>query len=227
MKIDRSHVPTLPINNDQQQPQPIFPSLTQWNTFCDTINSSLQIYNVVISNHDKKMLSRIVILPIVGFTLIAIILIIFGRPYVGLGIFVATVVTSLTVWLYDRNRVDRAYDRAIENLKSVVKKINEDERWLMMESSCGVILSVVLTGPTSSSFKEEDDDDGNDDEKNDDSREKRNNNITNVYIECKRISNSSHRHHQGNDDDLGVVRGQKQPIGRTIVYNEEDESFSC
>ena len=185
---------------------------------------------MVITNHDKTMLSRIVIFPIVGFTLIAIIVIIFGRPYIGLGIFVATVVTSLTICWYDRNRVDRAYDRAITNLKSVVKKINEERRWLMMEeSSCGgVMLSVVLTGPTSSSsFKE---DEGNDDEeeKNDDSREKRNNNITNVYIECKRISNSSHRHHQGNDDDdLGVVRGQKQPIDRTIVYNEEDESFSC
>ena len=120
MKIDRSHFPTLLVNDDQQQPQPIFSSVSQWNTFCDTINSSLQIYNVVITNHDKTMLSRIVIFPIVGFTLIAIIVIIFGRPYIGLGIFVATVVTSLTVWLYDRNRVDRAYDRAITNLKSVI-----------------------------------------------------------------------------------------------------------
>ena len=83
--------------------------------------------------------------------------------------------------------------------------------------SCGVLLSVVLTGPTSS-FKE-DNDDGNVEEKKND-REKRRNNITNVYIECKRISSSSHRH-QGN------ARGQKQPIDRTIVYNEEDESFSC
>lgn len=176
---------------------------------------------MVITNHDKTMLSRIVIFPIVGFTLIAIIVIIFGRPYIGLGIFVATVVTSLTVWLYDRNRVDRAYDRAITNLKSVVKKINEERRWLMMEeSSCGgVMLSVVLTGPTPDY-----DGDGNmnDEAKNNaNNGEKRRSNVTNVYIECKRISNSSHRH-QGN------ARGQKQPtIDRTIVYNEEDESFSC
>ena len=217
MKIDRSHVPTLLINNDQQQPQPIFPSITQWNKFCDTINSSLQIYNVVISNHDKKMLSRIVILPIVGFTLLAIILIIFGRPFIGLGIFVATVVTSLTICWYDRNRVDRAYDRAIENLRCVVKKINE-EGWLM--ESCGVLLSVVLTGPTSS-FKEDNDDGNVEEKKIANNREKKRNNVTNVYIECKRISNRSHRH-QGN------ARGQKQPtIDRTIVYNEEDESFSC
>ena len=229
MKIDRSHLPTLLVNDDQQQhqPQPIFPSLTQWNTFCDTINSSLQIYNVVITNHDKKFLSRIVILPIVGFTLIAVILIIFGRPYLGLGIFVATVVTSLTVWLYDRNRVDRAYYRAIENLKSVVKQINEEERWLV--ESCGVLLSVVLTGPTSS-FKEDEEEDGgngNDEEKKNDSREKKRNNVTNVYIECKRISSSCSHRHQGNDEEL-LVRGQKQPtIDRTIVYNEEDESFAC
>jgi hypothetical protein len=212
MKIDRSHPPLI---NDQS----IFPSITQWNTFCDTINSSLQIYNVVITNHDKKILSRIVILPIVGFTIISIILIIFGRPYIGLGIFVATVVTSLTICWYDRNRVDRAYDRAIENLKSVVKKVNE-EGWLV--ESCGVLLSLVLTGPTTS-FKEDEGD--GDEEKNDDSRETKRNNVTNVYIECKRISSSSHRH-QGNDDEL-LAGGQKQPIDRTIVYNEEDESFSC
>ena len=157
-----------------------------------------------------------------AFTLLSVILIIFGRPFVGLGIFVATVVTCLMVCWYDRYRVDRAYDVAIENLRGVVEKINE-EGGIVMED-CGVLLSVVLTGPTSSRHTGGN---GNetDEETNNVNREKRRNNITNVYIECKRISNSSHRH-QGSKEDL-VVRSQTQPTDSTIVYNAEDESFSC
>ena len=163
-----------------------------------------------------------------AFTLLAVILILFGRPFVGLGIFVTTVVTCLMVCLYDHCRVDRAYEAAIENLKSVVKKINE-EGWIMVED-CGVLLSVVLTGPTSSRHVDGNDNNINGEENNNivNTEKRRNNNITNVYIECKRISNNSHRH-QGNDDNELLVRSHKQPIivDDTIVYNGEDESFSC
>ena len=60
--------------------------------------------------------------------------------------FVCIVVSSVGVCLFDRCsvRVDRAYGRAIGNLKSVVDKLNEEGRLL---EECGVVLSVVLTGP--------------------------------------------------------------------------------
>ena len=154
-------------------------------------------------------------------TLITVILIIFGRPFVGLGIFAATLVSSLMVCFYDRYRVDRAYDGAIGNLKKVVEKINEEG---VMLEDCGVVLSVVLAGPTSSRRSDDDEDDnGNhvDQDNSSNDSEKRMNNITNVYIECKRISNSP---------QLLEERGQTQQrkaIDNKIVYNKEDASFSC
>lgn len=163
-------------------------------------------------------------------TLITVILIIFGRPFVGLGIFAATLASSLMVCLYDRYRMDRAYDGAIGNLKKVVEKINEEG---VLLEDCGVVLSVVLTGPTPSSRRSDDDEDDNgnhvdQDSNNNSSSEKRRNSFTNVYIECKRISNNSPRHHD--DDDELFERGQTQQrkaIENNIVYNEEDASFSC
>ena len=88
-----------------------------------------------------------------------------------------------------------------------------------------MVLSVVLTGPTSSSRRsdDEEDDNGNNDDKdinNNNSSEKWRNSFTNVYIECKRISKSPQL----------LERGQKQQlnaIDNKIVYNEEDASFSC
>eukprot|EP00985_Skeletonema_marinoi_P035275 scaffold46125_cov153-Skeletonema_marinoi.AAC.2 len=153
-------------------------------------------------------------------TLITVILIIFGRPFVGLGIFAATLASSLMVCLYDRYRVDRAYDGAIGNLKKVVEKINEEG---VLLEDCGVVLSVVLTGPTASRRS---DDEGIGNSSHEDNNidinnsEKRMNNFTNVYIECKRISNSPQL----------LERGQKQQrkaIENNILYNEEDASFSC
>eukprot|EP00984_Skeletonema_dohrnii_P006958 scaffold2481_cov83-Skeletonema_dohrnii-CCMP3373.AAC.2 len=169
-------------------------------------------------------------------TLITVILIIFGRPFVGLGIFAATLVSSLMVCLYDRYRVDRAYDGAIGNLKKVVEKINKEG---VMLEDCGVVLSVVLTGPTSSSRRsdDEEDDNGNhvdqdnssSNNNNDDRSEKWRNNITNVYIECKRIGISDNPLHHGNDNE-SLERGltqQRKAIENSIVYNGEDASFSC
>jgi len=167
-------------------------------------------------------------------TLITVILIIFGRPFVGLGIFAATLASSLMVCLYDRYRVDRAYDGAIGNLKKVVEKINEEG---VLLEDCGVVLSVLLTGPTSSSRNDDEDDNGNhvdqdnnsSSNNNNNSSEKWRNNITNVYIECKRIGISDSPLHR-DDDDESLERRQKQQrkaIKNNIVYNEEDASFSC
>lgn len=216
MKIDRAHPPTL-------HQAPIF-TTPQWNTFCDTINNSLQLYNVVIKTHSKKVVARLLILPMASFTLIAVILILFGRPFLGLGIFIATVGSSFMVCLYDRCKVDRAYVMSIENLRSVVEKINREA---VLLEDVGVVLSVVLTGPTSSRSDYDDDDNQNDqDVSNGNSEKWRNNSIANVYIECKRITHSS-RHHD-NDSELFEKR-QKQPMidDAEIVYDEEDSTFSC
>eukprot|EP00984_Skeletonema_dohrnii_P009128 scaffold3456_cov78-Skeletonema_dohrnii-CCMP3373.AAC.8 len=117
--------------------------------------------------------------------------------------------------------MDRAYDGAIGNLKKVVEKINEEG---VMLEDCGVVLSVVLTGPTSSSRSDDEGIGNSSDEDNNvnnsNRSEKWRNSITNVYIECKRISNSPQL----------LERRQKQQlkaIENNIVYNEEDASFSC
>jgi len=99
-----------------------------------------------------------------------------------------------------------------------------------MLEDCGVVLSVVLTGPTSSGSSDDDEEDNGNhvdqdnnssNNSNNNSSEKLRNIITNVYIECKRISNSP---------QLLEERGQTQQrkaIDNKIVYNKEDASFSC
>lgn len=222
MKIDRARIPTLLLHNNNVE-QPIF-TLTQWNTFCDTINSSLQIYNIVIKTHSKKVVSRLLIFPMASFTFIAIILILFGRPYLGLGIFASTVVISVIVCLYDRCRVDRAYECAIGNLKSVVEKINEEG---MLAEDCGVVLSVVVTGPTTNDNDNSNQDNNSSDKWNWAGR----NNITNVYIECTRI-NTPQQDQDDNDQLLerGPKKKQQQQRKKSIdniVYNQDEASFSC
>ncbi len=125
------------------------------------------------------------------------------------------------VCVYDRCRVDRAYNMSIENLRSVVDKSNGEG---VMLRDCGVVLSVVLAGPTSDN---DDEDIGNiiDEDINCNSEKWRDNNITNVYIECKRIPNSSR--HLDNDNEV-FERRQKQPmLDNEMFYNEEDSTFSC
>lgn len=159
-----------------------------------------------------------------SFTFIAIILILFGRPYLGLGIFASTVVISVIVCLYDRCRVDRAYECAIGNLKSVVEKINEEG---MLAEDCGVVLSVVVTGPTTNDNDNSNQDNNSSDKWNWAGR----NNITNVYIECTRI-NTPQQDQDDNDELLerGPKKKQQQQRKKSIdniVYNEDEASFSC
>ena len=170
--------------------------------------------------------------------------------------FVCIVVSSVGVCLFDRCsvRVDRAYGRAIGNLKSVVDKLNEEGRLL---EECGVVLSVVLTGPNDDE-DEENDDSNSDDETNNNYKTWNwagRNNITNVYIQCKRISTNTPPQHRDDDDDDELIerRQQKQQHQQqqqhqqhpqhqqqqqqqqqrkvidntTIVYNEKEASFSC
>ncbi len=160
-----------------------------------------------------------------SFTLIAVILILFGRPFLGLGIFVATVGSSFMVCLYDRCRVDRAYETSLENLRSVVEKVNGDG---VMLEDCSVVLSVVLTGPTSSRRSDDVDNDDDEDSSNGNSEnEKWRKNITNVYIECKRMTKSSCHHNNVSELFERQQKTKAQPmIDDEIVYNEKVSTFS-
>jgi hypothetical protein len=112
---------------------------------------------------------------------------------------------------------------------------------------CGVRLSVVVTGPIS------DDDANNNDATSDvegpnninEDNDKwnywtgRDNNVTNLYIEFKRISpprpSQHYERHESNGSSNGnLQRGrgsknkqQQQRKATDMIYNEEDQSFSC
>ena len=110
---------------------------------------------------------------------------------------------------------------------------------------CGVRLSVVVTGPIS-----DDDDDANNNDatskvegpnNNEDSNDKWNywsgrNKVTNLYIEFRRISpprpQCYERHgSNGSNSQRGRAskskRQQQQRKATDMIYNEEDQSFSC
>jgi hypothetical protein len=123
------------------------------------------------------------------------------------------------------------------------------ERIVVMER-CGVRLNVVVTGPISN------DDANNNDATSDvegpncnnEDNDKwnywtgRKNNVTNLYIEFKRISpprpSQHYERHESNGSSNGnLQRGRgdnkskrqhhQQRKATDMIYNEEDQSFSC
>ena len=116
---------------------------------------------------------------------------------------------------------------------------------------CGVRLSVVLTGPISTDGDDANNNDATSDVEgpnNDEDNDKWNywtggrNNVTNLYIEFKRISPPRPSQHYERRESNGSSNGnlqrgragknkrqqlQQQRKATDMIYNEEDQSFSC
>jgi hypothetical protein len=263
MKIDRATIPTFN-NNNNNSVDAIF-TITEWNKFCDTINTSaLQQYNNTISSHSTSTISKLLILPIIAISILSIILVVFAKPvYLGIGIFVCMMVVCIGICLYDRYwRVRFVYDDAVRRLCDVVERLNhgDDQQQQQQEGDdcgggglmerCGVRLSVVVTGPISNDNANNNDatSDVEGPNCNNEDNDKwnywtgRKNNVTNLYIEFKRISpprpSQQYKRYESNNDssncNLQRGRGNKnkrqhhqQRKATDMIYNEEDQSFSC